>query len=172
MSGKKSSVAERHSSQVLDLYERAMKALAKKDYDKAREILSGIIENHPQERDVIERARAYLALCDRAREKKAPRPKTFEELLNYGVFLHNRGEFQEALRYLNQAAEIHPKNEHVLYCLAAAAARSGDSVLALKSLRGAINANAASRAQARSDSDFDAIRDDEEFLALIHSQNA
>jgi tetratricopeptide (TPR) repeat protein len=135
--------------------------------------LETLISSHPEERDVLERARAYLALCDRALEKKpAFRPKTFEDLLNYGVYLHNRGEFQEALKYLQQAAEIHPKNEHVLYCVAASAARSGDAAVAMKALRSAIVANPASRAQARSDSDFDPIREDEEFSALVHSSQA
>ena len=54
----------------------------------------------------MERARAYRAMCDRPR--RAPRPRTFEELLNYGVVLHNRGEFAQAVRYLQLALEIHP----------------------------------------------------------------
>jgi Flp pilus assembly protein TadD len=91
-------------------------------------------------------------------------------MLNHGVFLHNRGEYEEALRVLKQAAEIHPRNEHVLYCLAATAARTGDTATALKALRSAIAASPASRAQARSDSDFDLLRDDEEFIALVHPQ--
>jgi Flp pilus assembly protein TadD len=84
------------------------------------------------------------------------------------VFLHNRGEYVEAIRVLQQAAEIHPKNEHVLYCLAAASARSGDAAGATKALRSAIGVNSANRAQARSDSDFDSIREEPEFVSLVH----
>ncbi len=171
MSGKKSQATDRRSAQAIEAFERAVKALGKKDYERARDLLDALIEAHPEERDIVERARAYRALCERALDKKPPfKPKTFEDLLNYGVYLHNRGEFQDALKYLTQAAEIHPKNEHVLYCVAAAAARSGETALALKSLRSAIGANSASRAQARSDSDFDPIREDEEFVALVHPQ--
>jgi tetratricopeptide (TPR) repeat protein len=175
MSAKKppTPVTDRRSAQALELFEKAVNAVGKHDYGRAKEILETLISSHPEERDVLERARAYLALCDRALEKKpAFRPKTFEDLLNYGVYLHNRGEFQEALKYLQQAAEIHPKNEHVLYCVAASAARSGDAAVAMKALRSAIVANPASRAQARSDSDFDPIREDEEFSALVHSSQA
>jgi Flp pilus assembly protein TadD len=86
------------------------------------------------------------------------------------VYLHNRGEFLEALKVLHQAAEIHPRNEHVLYCLAAASARSGDPAAAIKALKSAIAVSPANRAQARSDSDFDAIREQAEFLALVHPQ--
>jgi tetratricopeptide (TPR) repeat protein len=161
---------ERRFTQALELFEKAVKAVGKREYDRARELLDSLIESHPEERELLERARSYRALCDRNLEKRPARPKTFEELLNYGVYLHNRGEFQEALKVLHQAAEIHPKNEHVLYCLAAAAARAGETATALKALRSAIHANPASRAQARSDSDFDSLREDGEFVALLRQQ--
>ncbi len=161
--------AERRSSQALEAYEKAMRALGKKDYERARDHLEALVSAHPEERDLIERARAYLALCERALDKRPSfRPKTFEELLNFGVYLHNKGEFQEALKYLHQAAEIHPKNEHVLYCIAAASARGGDTAGAVKALRSAIAANPASRTQARNDSDFDPIREDDEFVAVVY----
>jgi Tfp pilus assembly protein PilF len=170
MSAKKPA-PDRRFSQAVETFERGMKALGKRDYEKAKDLMEEVVASHGDERELVERARAYITLCERALDKRPSfRPKTFEDLLNYGVFLHNRGEFQDALKYLHQAAEIHPKNEHVLYCLAAAAARAGDTATALKSLRSAINANPASRAQARSDSDFDPIREDEEFLALLRPQ--
>jgi tetratricopeptide (TPR) repeat protein len=174
MSGKKTAaVGDRRSSHALDLFEKAVRALGKRDYARAREHFEALIEAHPDERDVLERARTYMALCARALDKRPSfRPKSFEEFLNYGVYLHNRGEFEEALKHLQQAAEIHPRNEHVLYCLAAAAARSGDTAAAIKALRSAIAANPETRAQARSDSDFDPIREEEEFVGLVHAQEA
>lgn len=81
----------------------------------------------------------------------------------------NRGEYPEAHKVLQQAALIHPKNEHVLYCLAAVHARTGDTTSALKALRSAIHANPANRAQAKGDSDFDPIRADSDFAALVHA---
>jgi tetratricopeptide (TPR) repeat protein len=172
MSGKKATaVMDRRSGHALELFEKAIKALGKRDYERARDHLTALIEAHPDERDVLERARTYKTLCDRALDKRpAFRPKSFEDFLNYGVYLHNRGEFDDALKHLQQAAEMHPKNEHALYCLAAAAARSGDTAAAIKALRGAISANAETRAQARGDSDFDPIREEDEFVVLIHGQ--
>jgi len=173
MSVKKASVADRRVGHSLDLFERAVKALGKKDYERAQEQLTELVESYPEERDVLDRARAYLVLCERALGKRPNfRPKTFEDLLNHGVFLHNRGDFAEALKALHQAAEIHPKNEHVLYCIAASSARGGDAAAALKALRSAIHANAANRALARGDSDFDSLREDGEFQALVYPQAA
>ena len=176
MSPKKAAaVTDRRSQQALELFERAAKALGKHDWEKARDLLDSLIESHPDQRDLLERARAYRSVCERAlvEAKKTPfRPKGFEDLLNHGVFLHNRGEFEEALKVLRQAAEIHPKNEHVLYCLAATAARAGDTPSALKALRSAIAVGPSNRAQARSDPDFDPIRDDEGFVEIVYSQAA
>jgi tetratricopeptide (TPR) repeat protein len=171
MSVKKASLAERRTGHSLEMFERAVKALGRKDYDRARTLLTELLEGYPDERDLLDRARAYLALCERSLEKRPSfRPKTFEDLLNHGVFLHNRGDFQAALKALHQAADIHPKNEHVLYCIAAAAARAGDAEAALKALKSAIHANPANRTQARGDSDFDALRESDAFQALVHPQ--
>jgi tetratricopeptide (TPR) repeat protein len=171
MAKRSASALDRRSAQALDLFEKAVRALGKKDYGRAGDLLDELLETYPEERDILERARAYRAVVERGSGKKASfRPKSFEELLNYGVFLHNKGEFEEALKFLSQAAEIHPRNENVLYCMAAAAARAGETPMALKALRSAIVVNSANRAQARSDSDFDPIREDEEFAALVTPQ--
>ena len=172
MSSKKP-VVERRASAALDAFEKGVRFLGKKDYERGREVFDELIAAHPDERDLLERARAYRTVCERAlaEAKRAPyKPKTFEDLLQYGVFLHNRAEFEEAMRYLRQAVEMHPKNDHALYCLAATAARAGDTASALKALRSAIAASPANRAQARSDSDFDAIREDEEFIEIVYPQ--
>lgn len=171
MSNKKP-VVERRASAGLDAFEKGVRLLGKKDFERAREVFEELISTHPDERDLLERARAYRAVCDRAlaEAKRAPfKPKTFEDLLQYGVFLHNRAEFEEALRYLRQAVEMHPKNDHALYCLAATSARAGDTPSALKALRSAIAASPSNRAQARSDPDFDPIRDDEGFVEIVYS---
>ncbi len=158
-------VVDRRYQQALDLFERAVKALGKKDLDRARDILDTLLEDHADQQELVERARAYRAMCDRSR--RPARPRTFEELLNYGVVLHNRGDFAQAIRYFLQALEIHPRHENALYCLAAAQARAGDAPAALKALRSAIHASPQSRALARRDDDFEPLRGAAEFQALV-----
>jgi len=160
-------VVDRRYQQALDLFERAVKAMGRKDLDRARTLLDALLDDHADQQELVERARAYRAMCDRPR--RPPRPKTFEELLNYGVVLHNRGEFAQAVRYLQLALEIHPRNESALYCLAAAQARAGDPTAAMKALKSAIHANPASRALARRDDDFEPLRAAAEFQALVAS---
>jgi tetratricopeptide (TPR) repeat protein len=173
MSTKKPAAAERRTGPAIDLFERAVKALAKKEYEKAREHFDDLIASYPEERDVAERARSYRIFCERAlaESKRSPyKPKTFEDLLNHGVYLHNREEFEEALKVLRQATEMQPKHEQAWYCLAATSARAGDADGALKALRSAISAGAESRAHARRDPDFDAIRDEDDFVALVYAE--
>jgi tetratricopeptide (TPR) repeat protein len=158
-------IVDRRYQQALDLFERAVKALGRKDFGRARELLDELLESHGDQQELVERARAYRVRCDRS--QRPPRPKTFEELLNYGVVLHNRGDYTQAVRYFLQALEIHPRHESALYCLAAAQARAGDAPAALKALKSAIHASPASRAQARRDDDFAPLRAGAEFQALV-----
>jgi tetratricopeptide (TPR) repeat protein len=156
---------DRRYQHALELFERAVKALGRKDFDRARELLDELLDDFADQSELVERARAYRAMCDRTR--RPARPRTFEELLNYGVLLHNRGDFAQAVKYLQQALGLHPRNEGALYCLAAAQARAGDPQAALKALRSAIHANPATRAQARRDDDFEPLRGASEFQALV-----
>ena len=119
---------------------------------------------------MLERARAYRPPVRAGPASKRPafKPKGFDELLNHGVYLHNRGEFEEALKFLRQAAEIHPQNEHVLYCLAATAARAGDTAAALKALR---RRSIRQPGQPRAGQErlrLRRLRDEEEFVALVY----
>ena len=139
-------VLDRRSQQAVEAFEKALRTLHKRDYEKAGGAAGRADRGLPRGAGRA-RARARLPHAVRPRpgeaKKSAFKPKSFDEMLHYGVYLHNRGEFEEALKFLHQAAEIHPRNEHVLYCLAATAARAGDTAAALKALRTAIQASGA-----------------------------
>lgn len=158
-------VTDRRYQQALELFERAVKALGRKDFDRAKALLDTLLEEHSDQQELLERARAYRSRC--ARPRRQSRPRTFEELLNYGVVLHNQGDFAQAVKYLSQALELQPRSESALYCLAAAQARAGDTAAALRALRSAIHANPASRAQARHDADFEPLHGAAEFRTLV-----
>lgn len=163
MSVRKAATA-RHATPGIEAFEKAVKAFGKKEYDKAREIFEDIVKSHGDERDLADRCRSYLLMCERAEKRSGPKPKTFEELLHHGIFLHNQGLYDDALKAFEHAAEIHPRSEHVLYCIAACQARRGDEAASVKALQSAIKADPANRAQARLDEDFDGLRDSDAFL--------
>lgn len=170
MSSRKSAGAasERRPSEAVEGFEKAMKALGKRDFEKAKTAFEAILASHPAETEVRERSRAYLALCEKRLEKKSAfRPKNLSDLLSQGVFLHNNGEFDEAVRLFRQAVDQQPKNGDALYCLAAATARAGQADAAVDALRSAIEVSPAARAQARADSDFDGLRQEPAFQSLV-----
>ena len=172
MSTKKpSSPADKRSQAAIDVFEKATRALGKRDYDKAKDHFQALISQFPDERDVLERARTYLVLCERALDKRpAFKPKSFDEVLHHGVFLHNKGDFDDAMKLLRQASEMQPQNEHALYCLAATSARAGDTATALRALRQAVDLGPHNRTQAKGDADFDDLREQEEFAAILYPQ--
>src|SRR3989304_4168704 len=85
-------IVDRRYHQALEIFERAIKALGRKDFDRSRDLLDALVEDFADQQELVERARTYRAMCDRSR--RPARPKTFEDLLNYGVVLHNRGEHE------------------------------------------------------------------------------
>jgi tetratricopeptide (TPR) repeat protein len=155
---------DRRHQQALSLFEKALRAFGRRDLERARELFDAVLAEHAELPELVERARSYRAMCQKPR---ASRPRTFEELLNYGVLLHNRGEYTLAVKYLGQALSLQPSDEGALYCLAAAQARAGDATAALRALRAAIHANPATRSQARHDADFALLRGHGEFVSLL-----
>ena len=59
-------VVDRRYQQALDLFEKAVKALGRKDLDRARDLLDELLEGHADQQELVERARAYRAMCDRS----------------------------------------------------------------------------------------------------------
>ena len=100
-------IVDRRYQQALDVFERAVKALGRKDFDRSRDLLDGLIDGFADQQELVERAKTYRTVCERTRPA---RPKTFEELLNYGVVLHNRGDFA-ARRQVPAPGARHPPQE-------------------------------------------------------------
>ncbi len=165
----KTKAAARQTTAGVEAFEKAVKAFGKKEYDKAKALFDEVLALFPDERDLADRARAYRAMCERSEKRPAAKPKTFEEILHEGVYHHNRGEYEHALRAFTQAAEIHPRNDHVLYCIAAVQARRGDEAAAVKALHTAIKIDPANRVQARLDPDFDGLRESDAFQDALMS---
>jgi tetratricopeptide (TPR) repeat protein len=155
-----------HFEKAIEGLEKALKALYKGEFDKAKEQLERLKEGYADEGELMDRVRTYLAVCER---KLAPqkRPKSTEEMVAYGVMLHNDGDSREAIKMLGKALEADPSNSHIEYCLAAAHAKIGDGAATAKHLRQAIQADPLSRIHARADDDFAPVRHTAEVVALL-----
>jgi tetratricopeptide (TPR) repeat protein len=158
--------AERYNKAV-ETFERAVKNLHKSEPDRAQSLFESILTGYPDERELGERARVYLEVCKRLSRSSNPSPRDFEEVVTYGVVQHNQGLYDKAAKYLSRAVEMQPKSDYAHYCLAACYAQLGDSRAAAKHLKEAIQASGYNRVLARTDPDFDSVRQADELADLL-----
>jgi tetratricopeptide (TPR) repeat protein len=151
---------------ALEGFEKAVKALYKGDPAKAKEQLEHLQETYPAEKELMDRVRSYLIVCDQ-RLSPQRRPKTGEEFVNAGVISLNDGDHSQAIKHLTKALELEPKNANIQYCLAAAHALSGDAPATAKLLKQAIGSDPTARVHARVDEDFARVWDDAEVAVLL-----
>src|SRR3972149_9041152 len=87
---------------ALEGLEKVLRALYKGEFERAQEQLERMKEAYADEGELMDRVNTYLAVCAR---KLAPqkRPKSTEEMITYGVMLHNDGDSREAIKMLGKA---------------------------------------------------------------------
>ena len=163
------SVLDKRSSyaDAVTLYERGLQALQRREFRAAAEALRGVVEEYPEERELHERARLYLRICDRETGPPSTTPQTLEERVYAATLALNAGAHDQALAHLKAASGDRPANDHVQYMLAVVHTLRGQRELALAHLRRAIDLNPDNRALARQAPDFEPIRNEEGFRQAV-----
>jgi tetratricopeptide (TPR) repeat protein len=151
------------------MYERGLQALQRRDFAASAAALRTVIERYPDERELLERARLYLKVCERELEPKEPAPKTADEWVYAATVAQNSGDNATALRNLQRALAEDPRHDHAHYMMAAASAQRRDAAAAIEHLRRAIALNGENRSRARQDADFESLRDDAAFRAALET---
>ena len=153
---------------AVELYERALEALQRRDLRVATNRFKKVIRDFPEERELHERSRRYLEVCERQRAP-APTPQTLEERVYAATLALNAGSEKEALQHLEAALAEAPDSEQVQYMLAVARAAAGDELTAVTHLHRAIELNPDNRFQARHEPSFEALHNDEAFQQMLAS---
>jgi tetratricopeptide (TPR) repeat protein len=151
---------------ALTAFEQAMKAFHKGDYTKADAALTAFVEKYPEEKELLDRAHIYTAICKRHLSPEKITLKTFDDYYRHGVYQLNQGQFEEAVKLLNKAHEMQPKAGEVLYYLANTYCHMQDVEQCLEYLKQAVMLNASFAILAQNELDFDDLREDQRF-ALI-----
>ena len=151
------------------MYERGLQALQRRDFAASAEALRNVIERYPDERELLERARLYLKVCERELEPKEPAPKTADEWVYAATVSLNAGDEATALKRLERALAADARHDHAHYMMAVAAARRNDAAGALDHLRQAIALNPENRSLARQDPELDSVRDDSGFKTVLET---
>ena len=153
--------------EAVALYERGLEAVQRHDYRGAIELLEAVLRQYPEERELHERVRLYLNICQRQAAPRESVPQTVEERLYASTLAINGGRYDEAISHLRLVRDEDPDNDHALYMLAVAHAQRGEHAEAIAHLERAIALNPENRALARRDPDLEALRHDESFRATL-----
>ena len=140
-------------------------------YDKALEIKPDDADHWSNRGLALSRLCRYdeaLANQDQALKLQPEYPLWWT---NQGIVLARSGRYEEALVSCDKAVELQPNDESGYYGKACCYALQGDVDLAIENLQQAINLNPSRcRREAKRNSDFDGIREDDRFQALLQGQ--
>ena len=159
-------VRKARSTQALKIYEAGVTAVQMRKFSVAAKALNEIINDYPEERELAERAKLYLTVCDRELHPTVAEPTTLDERLYAATVALNSGDISIAIEHLNAVATEKPADANVHYMLAVAYAMSENTGLSVTHLERAILLNPDNRLLARQEPDFENIHEDDRFRDL------
>jgi tetratricopeptide (TPR) repeat protein len=155
--------------EAVALYEEGMAALQSHEFSRASAILRSVITRYPEERELHERVRLYLNVCERHMAPRAASPSTPEERVFAATLAVNAGSYAEALEHLRTATAEAPEHDHALYMLASVLALRDEVDEAVPLLLRAIELNPDNRTLARHDPDLQALREFESVRTALEA---
>ena len=167
ISKSKGSAVNHAKSAALKQYESAIKMMYSQNFEGARIAFERILEANPEDKEIRERVKLHLRLCEQKMARKPSSPRTLEEHYDLGVALMNQGRFDEAREQFQKALKINSKCEFAIYALASLSSRIGDLEGAISSLKTAIQLRSENRILAQHDSDFEPLSQDTRFRSLV-----
>jgi tetratricopeptide (TPR) repeat protein len=158
--------------EAVTVYERGVEALQRHEYPEAMSLFESVLRQFPEEKELHERVRLYLNVCQRQAEHREASPQTLDERLYAATLAINSGHYDQALAHLRLVRDEDPDNDHALYMLAVAHAQRYEHAEAVAHLERAIAINPENRALARNDPDLEPLHDDETFRAALEAPPA
>jgi tetratricopeptide (TPR) repeat protein len=155
-------------AQAVQNYEAAVKAMQEHKFEKAKGLLEKILA--AGNRELMDRARVHLNLCNQQLAGAATTFKTHEEHFDYAVSLLNGGQFDQARSHMEKILKSNPKADFAYYGMAVVDCLTGQVESSLKNLGESIRLNPQNRFQARNDSDFQNMADDPRFTELLYPE--
>ena len=160
---------QQNAQQQLAAFEAAMRYFhgrkfgdARREFDKAA---------LGPERDVAQRARLHISMCDsRLQKEQPPALGSSEDYYNYAVALINVRKLHDARAHLERGLEIAPESDSLHFAMALAKALGGDYSGAYEHLRRSIEIEPRNRLLARQDSDFAPFANQSPFDSLLYPE--
>ena len=157
-----------NAARQLSSFEAAMKLFHARKLQEARDLFETVATG--PERDVAQRARLHIAMCDGGLQQATVNLKSAEDYYNYGIALINSRKIAEARTHLEKALQMAPGTDHIHYALALAQALAGDVLNAHENLQRAIELEPRNRIMARQDADFAPLANQPPFDVLLYPE--
>ena len=151
---------------ALAAYSQAVKAFKRGDYEKAKEYFEAVIEKHATERELVDRAKIYVDICENREKKDAIPLKTFDDYFQYAVYKLNQEDFDETLKLLEKARDKEPKEGKAVYLMALAYCQKGDHEKCLESLKEAVHMDKFFGILARNELKLEPLWEDKKFKVI------
>jgi tetratricopeptide (TPR) repeat protein len=148
---------------VLAAFGQAVKEFHKGDFEKAIELFGAFIEKYPAEREIVDRARAYVAIARKRPKKETASLKDFDDYYHWSVIRINQGDYEGALKLLQKALDFKEKEGLVFYLLADVHCLMGQGEPGLDYLKKAIQKDKMFSVLAQNEPDFEHLWDDKKF---------
>ncbi len=152
---------------AVGIYEQGLQALQKRDYARAAELLSSVLDRYPEEKELHDRIRIYLNVCERQAVPPDRTPKSVEERVYAATLSTNAGDYDGSLAELERLAVEAPDNDHVHYMLAVVHTLRGEMAAAIPHLQRAVELNGDNRFLAFQDADLEVLRQDPVFQGAL-----
>jgi len=164
-SPKKTLADDPRMAQAIQNYEAGLRSMQEHKFEKAKSHFLKVIGG-PKE--LVDRASMHLSTCNQHLERETVEFNSSEEHYDYAVSLMNVGDYVQAREHLEKLLKQTPKQDYVVYGLAALDCLTGRIEDSLRNLDEAIKLNPAIRFQARNDSDFQNLSEDPRFTELLY----
>ncbi len=166
MTKEKEKIKKDDYEKALSAFNQAVKTFHKREFEKATELLKSFKDNFTSEKELVDRAQIYLKICASSQQKEKPSLKTFDDYYQYSIFLLNQGNHDEALKLLETAREMKPKEGKIPYLMADVYCLKGDIEKCLEHLRKAIQIDKFFSTLAQNESDFEPLWEDKKFKLI------
>lgn len=166
MPGTKEKLKKDLYEKILSAYGQAVKAFRKGDCVKAKELFQSFLEKYDTEKEFIDRAQMYLALCEDRGKKETLSLKSFEDFCQYAVYRYNQKDYIETIKLLEKAKGLKPKEGKVSYLMALTYCSMEKKEKCLENLKDAVHKDKFFGTLAQNESGFEPLWEDKKFKII------
>ncbi len=151
---------------ALAAYGQAVKEFHKGEFDKSAESFKGFVEKFPADREIVDRAKTYLAIAQKRHKKDSGPLKSFEDHYRAGVAKINQRDFPGAVKVLEKALEFKENDALVSYLLADVHCLMGEADASLEYLKKAVQKDKNYAILAQNEPDLEPLWEDKKFKLI------